>query len=107
MPTDPDHCHGCGRHLAAYPSVANNDVRFVDNKLSDVRFVNSKVNDVRYRSFHNFNQFHSQQQFAGKSRASWAVPVPLSSQVAPAVFSSGFLGYPSEMDLAAHHDVGG
>ena len=96
MPTEQEHCHGCGRHL----SVVNhaND----GNKLN----VANKLNDVRYRSFHNFNQFHSQQQFAGKSRASWAVPVPLSSQVGP-VFSSGFLAYPSEMDLAAHHDIGG
>ena len=47
---------------------------------------------------------------AGKSRASWAVPLPVASQGRPVghVLSTGFLAYPSEVDLSGgHHDFAG
>ncbi len=49
---EPEHCHGCGTHYsgaAVLPTGA-----LLPN-------VSSKMNDARYRSFHNFNQFHSTQ----------------------------------------------
>ena len=98
LPSDHDHCPGCGSHYsgAILPNVV------------------TKLTDVRYRSFHNF---HSQQPpppppnfLAGKSRASWAVPLPVASQGRPVghVLSTGFLAYPSEVDLSGgHHDFAG